>query len=49
MAGHLWSLVPKGGWLDRLAPVRGLGYAAAVVLLVTLGPTATQSFIYIAF
>lgn len=49
VAGHLWALLPKVTWLDRLAPVRGLGYAAAVVLLVALGPGATQSFIYIAF
>lgn len=49
VAGHLWALVPKAGWLDRLAPLRGFVYAAAVVLLVCLGPGATQSFIYIAF
>ena len=49
VAGHLWALVPQERWLDRLAPLRGLGYAAAVVLLVCLGPGATQSFIYIAF
>lgn len=49
VAGHLWAMVPKAGWLDRLAPLRGFGYAAAVVLLVCLGPGATQSFIYIAF
>jgi hypothetical protein len=49
VAGHLWALVPQVRWLDRLAPFRGLGYAAAVVLLVCLGPGATQSFIYIAF
>jgi alginate O-acetyltransferase complex protein AlgI len=49
VAGHLWALVPKVAWLDRLAPLRGLGHAAAVVLLVCLGPGATQSFIYIAF
>ncbi len=49
VAGHLWALLPKVRWLDRLAPLRGLGYAAAVVLLVCLGPAATQGFIYIAF
>ncbi len=49
VAGHLWALVPKVQWLDRLAPLRGLGYAAAVVLLVCLAPGVTQSFIYIAF
>jgi alginate O-acetyltransferase complex protein AlgI len=50
VAGHLWALVPKGEWLrERLAPVGGLGYAAAVGLLVCFGPGATQSFIYIAF
>ena len=50
MGGHLLAWVPKGApLLDRLAPARGLGYAAAVVLLVALGPAATKSFIYIAF
>lgn len=50
MAGHLLACLPKAApALDRLAPVRGLGYAAAVLLIVTLGPGATKSFIYIAF
>ena len=49
VAGHLWALVPKVQWLDRFAPLRGLSYAAAVVLLVCFSPGVTQSFIYIAF
>jgi alginate O-acetyltransferase complex protein AlgI len=50
LAGHLLELLPKRDWLaERLTVVRGVGYATAVVLLVTLGPGVSKSFIYIAF
>jgi D-alanyl-lipoteichoic acid acyltransferase DltB (MBOAT superfamily) len=54
LTGHLMALLPK--WdvlLERFAGldslVRGIGYATAVVLIVTLGPGVSKSFIYIAF
>jgi D-alanyl-lipoteichoic acid acyltransferase DltB (MBOAT superfamily) len=43
LSGRIAAAGP--GWPS----VRGLGYAAAVVLLVTLGPGATKGFIYIVF
>jgi alginate O-acetyltransferase complex protein AlgI len=54
LAGHLFALVPKREPLlvrydGVVAVARGVGYAAAAVLLVTLGPGVTQTFIYIAF
>jgi alginate O-acetyltransferase complex protein AlgI len=54
LAGHLFELLPKRATLfagyDGIGSlVRGAGYATAVVLLVTLGPGVTKSFIYIAF
>ncbi len=50
LAGHLEhgsARASPSRW--SLPSLRGLGYAAAVVLLVTLGPGATKGFIYIAF
>jgi alginate O-acetyltransferase complex protein AlgI len=54
LAGHLFELLPKRDTLfaryDGIgAVVRGVGYATAAVALVTLGPGASKSFIYIAF
>ena len=51
MAGHLYETLKANLPASRMSlpPPRGLGYAAAVVLLVTLGPGATKGFIYIAF
>jgi hypothetical protein len=50
LAGHLYELLPRRNWLnERFEVVRGMGYATAVVLLVTLGPGVSKSFIYIAF
>ena len=46
LAGHVAHRIPAA---RPLPTMRGLGYAAAVVLLVTLGPGATKGFIYIVF
>jgi len=49
LAGHVFETVKFPAHDFRLPSAGGLGYAAAVVLLVTLGPAATKGFIYIAF
>jgi len=52
LAGHFASLL-KPKWSEQFTGVvevsRGLGYAAALVLVVALSPGVTKSFIYIAF
>lgn len=50
LAGHVGGGSAGASPFRRSLPtLRGLGYAAAVVLLVTVGPGATKGFIYIAF
>jgi len=51
LAGHLYETLKANLPASRMSlpSPRGLGYAAAIVLLVTLGPGATKGFIYIAF
>lgn len=54
LTGHLFELLPKRESLAErydgvVAAARGMGYATAAVLLVTLGPGVTQTFIYIDF
>jgi len=53
LAGHLADRLKANRVVERLAGsgdwLRGFGYAAAVVMLVTLSPGVGKSFIYIAF
>ena len=47
MTGGLWERLGRS--LTLPAPVRAIGYAGAVVLLVTLSPGVGKTFIYVAF
>jgi D-alanyl-lipoteichoic acid acyltransferase DltB (MBOAT superfamily) len=49
LAGHVFETVSLPATGFEWPTLRGLGYAAAVVLLVAVGPGATKGFIYIAF
>jgi hypothetical protein len=47
LAGGLWERLGRSH--DLPAPVRAVGYAGAVLLLVTLSPGVGKTFIYVAF
>ena len=51
VVGHLFSGLRKRecGLKDLPSPVRAAAYVAAVVLLVTLSPGVSKTFIYIQF